>query len=134
VSVLPNDAYLIDALVSPSVSGVGIAYIPNETENGFYAADSFELAYKLVVAHKAYYNRTIIVESIPVNSTDDAFKMSSRQYPIIMLMGPSQTNVTGVFVQNSLIYVEGASLDETDRDYTDLDLATDKLLLVVMGL
>ncbi len=134
VSVLPNDAYLIEALLSPSVQRIGVAFVPNETENGFYAADSFELAYKLVVAQKAYYNRTILVDSIPVNSTSEAFKMSSAEYPVIMLLGPSQTNVTGVFVQGSFITVEGASLDETDRDYTDLDLATDKLLMVIMGL
>jgi hypothetical protein len=34
---------------------------------------------------------------------------------------------------NNTIIVEGPDLTEKGRDYTDLDLAVDKLLLVLLG-
>ena len=133
VSVYPNEAALRSVLLNTGVESIGVAYIPNDTENAFYLADSYELAYKITIINKYFFNRTKLVDSIPVNSSLDAFSQASPQRPVIMLFGPSQTNATRIVVSGSFVSIQGASLDEVNRTYTDLDLATDKLLLVLIG-
>jgi hypothetical protein len=133
ITVYPDEATLRSVLLNQNVSAIGIAYVANDTENSFYLADSFELAYKLTVINKYYFNRTKLIDSIPVNSSLDALRIASAQEPIIMLMGPPEANETLVGVVGNLVVVEGKSFEEVNKTYTDLDLATDKLLLVLMG-
>jgi hypothetical protein len=132
VQVYPNETSLKYTLLNNEVEGIGIAYIPSATENSFFLAASVELAYKLTVVNKYYFNITKSIESIPVNSSLEALSMASSRRPVIMLMGPSQTNQTIVNAAGSFITVQGNSFDESNRTYNDLDLATDKLLLVLM--
>ena len=68
---------------------------------------------------------------MPINSTDEI--SPNAQEPVILLLGPSRANKTAVTVDNYLITVEGKSFQETNRTYTDLDLAVDKLILVLMN-
>lgn len=130
IPVYPDEETLRDVLLSRDVIRVFVAYFPNETENVYYLADSFELAYKLTIIYKHKFNHVNRIESLPINSTDEL--VPTYVEPIILLLGPTQANQTAVTVENNLIIVEGESLEETDRIYTDLDLATDKLLLVLM--
>lgn len=132
VPVYSNETSLRDVILNENVEEIGLAYIPNDTVNSFYLAASYELAYKLTVINKYYFNKTKPIDSIPVNSSSEALFMASVQKPIIMLLGPSETNSTLVNVSESFIEVQGKSFDETNRTYNDLDLATDKLLLVLM--
>ena len=127
VNVYPNESILKEVLLSPDVAKIHIAFIPNETENAYYAADSFELAYKLTIINKFYKGFVIKVESLPVNSTSEL--LATKEEPIILL---SVSNRTAVTVKDNLIVCEGKDLAEIGRDYTDLDLAVDKLLLVLM--
>jgi len=132
VPVYPNETVLRNVLLNNYVEEIGIAYIPNETENSFYLASSYELAYKLTIINKYYFNKVKPIDSIPVNSSLEALFMSSIQKPIIMLVGPPKTNSTLVNVVGYFITVQGESFEENNRTYNDLDLATDKLLLVLM--
>lgn len=134
VPVYPNETVLRGILLNKNVEEIGIAYISNETENSYYLVASYELAYKLTIINKYYFNRTKSIDSIPVNSSLEALSMASFQKPIIMLVGPSETNQTLVNVVSYLITVQGKSFEEDklNRTYNDLDLATDKLLLVLM--
>jgi hypothetical protein len=68
--------------------------------------------------------------SIPVNSTDEL--NSNPMEPVILLLGPSHADQTAVSIYDFLITLEGESFEEVDRKYTDLDLAVDKMLLVLM--
>lgn len=128
INVFPNESVLKEVLLSPDVAKIHIAFIPNETENAFYAADGFELAYKLTIINKFYKGFVIDVDSLPINSTSEL--LATREEPIILL---SVSNQTAVTVKGNLIVCEGKDLTEVGRDYTDLDLAVDKLLLVLMG-
>jgi len=132
VPVYPNGIALRNVILNENVERIGLAYVPNDTVNSFYLAASFELAYKLTIINNYYFNRTKLIDSIPVNSSSEAFSLASVQNPIIMLLGPSETNSTLVNVSGSFIEVHGKSFEEVNRTYTDLDLATDKLLLVLM--
>jgi hypothetical protein len=133
VPVYPNRTFLKDTLVNNNVQGIGIAYIPKDGENGFYAVTSYELTYKLTIINKYYFNESKPIRSIPVNSSIEAFSMASPQMPIIMLIGPENTNETMVNVAGSFITVQAKSFEEVNVSYTDLDLAADKLLLVLMS-
>jgi len=130
--VYPNETILRNIILNENVEEIGIAYIPNENENSYYLAASFELAYKITVINKHYFNIVKPIDSIPVNSSLEALSMSSNQKPIIMLIGPSKTNSTMVNVVGYFITAQGKSFEEDDRKYNDLDLAVDKILLVLM--
>ena len=134
VPVYPNETTLAAVLLDKDVEEIGIAYIPNDSQNSYYLADSYELAYKLTIINKYYFNKTKPLSSIPLNSSLEALTIATKQKPVIMLMGPSQTNSTIVNVAGYFITVQGKSLEEINTNYTDLDLATDKLLLVLMEL
>jgi hypothetical protein len=132
VPVYPNETALRNAILNNGVQEIGVAYIPSDQENAFYLAASYELAYKLTIINRYYFNVTKPITSIPVNSTMDALAMATSQKPIIMLVGESKTNSTLVNVVGYFVTVQGASFEEVNRTYNDLDLATDKLLLVMM--
>jgi hypothetical protein len=132
VSVQPNETTLRDVILNNDVEEIGIAYIPNESENAFYLAASYELAYKLTIINKHYFNMVKSIDSIPVNSSLEALSISTSQKPVIMLIGPSKTNSTLVNVAGYLITAQGKSFEETNRTYNELDLAVDKILLVLM--
>jgi len=134
VPVYPNETTLAAVLLNNDVEEIGIAYVPDDSQNSYYLADSYELAYKLTIINKYYFNKTKPLSSIPLNSSLEALTIATKQKPVIMLMGPSQTNSTLINVVGYFITVQGKSFEEINTNYTDLDLATDKLLLVLMEL
>ncbi len=149
--VFPNEDAIKDVLLNPNVFKVYIAYFPNDTENAFYGAASFEIGNKLEIIYRHYlpgevakfndvdgssclafldYDKSLCLKSLPINSTDDLVPTSVE--PVILLLGPSHANQTSVIVNNNLIIVQGKDFSEINRKYTDLDLAVDKMLLVLM--
>ena len=132
IPVYPNETTLRDVILNNNVEEIGIAFIPNESENSYYLAASYELAYKLTVINKYYFNRVKPIDSIPVNSSLEALAISTPQKPMIMLIGPSKTNSTLVNVVGYFITAQGRSFEEIDKSYNDLDLSVDKILLVLM--
>jgi hypothetical protein len=135
VPVYPNETELRDVLLNNNLDEIKIAYIPygnQSIENSFYLADSFELAYKLTIINKYYFNNTKNIKSVPVGSISEAFSLSSTNEPVIMLVGPPNSDSTMINITSYFIEVQGKSFEEVNRTYTDLDLATDKLLLVLM--
>lgn len=132
VNVIPDEQAIVDLLLRENIQKINIAFIPNETENAYYGAASFEIGFKLTVVYHNLFNKTIEMESLPLNTTDQAKLFSSPAEPVILLLGPSQTDQTLVTVSENLITLEGKSFDEEERTYNDLDLATDKMILVLM--
>jgi hypothetical protein len=151
VPVYPNELSLINVLLNPEVYRIQVAFFPNDTENSYYYASSFEITNKLsiifrnilggnVTAFKTEDNSSCLLfypykqircfKSIPINSTDEI--SSSSTEPVILLVGPSRANRTAVSVDNYLVTAEGYSFQETNRTYTDLDLSVDKIILVLM--
>ncbi|MEM5778284.1 MAG: hypothetical protein QXD43_00395 [Candidatus Aenigmatarchaeota archaeon] len=135
VLVEPDENALRNVLLNYNAEEFGIAYIPNETENAYYLAASYELAYKLTIINKYYFNRVKFIDSIPVNNITEAFLIAKEEKPIILLLGESQTNLTAVkvFPTGYVVIAYGGNFSEIDRKYNDLDLAVDKILLVLMS-
>jgi len=153
INVYPNESNIKDVLLNPEVYKIYIAFFPNETENSYYYASTFELTNKLsiIFRYKFQGNESVgIVEekdgsqcfifysigrskcfkSFPINSTDEL--IPTKVEPVILLLGPSHANKTAVTVENNLIIAEGKDFSKVNRNYVDLDLAVDKILLVLM--
>ena len=131
VPVFPNETVLLKALTSPYTQRIVIAFIDNPDENSYYAAAAFQLSFDLTVFHNANFpNR--VVKAFNVSSIDEARNVADEKVPVIMLAGPSITNKTAVTVEDYFILLEGKDLSEVDRVYTDLDLASAKLLLTLL--
>ena len=130
--VYPNEQALKDIFYNKSVYRIRLAFIPNESINGYYGVVSYGLAVKMPIIIQNKTGKSVIIESFPVNSTEEAKSYSSPRGPIILMLPPWQSNRTAVTIDGYLILLEGSSFDETNRDYFDLDLAADKLILTLM--
>lgn len=149
--VYPNENSVKDVLLNPDVYKISIAYFPSETENGYYLASSFEITNKLGLVYRHYYTGQVetfkeedgsscllfpeeritkCFKSLPINSTDELVPTTVE--PVILLLGSYHANKTAITVKNNLIILEGKDFSETNRNYNDLDLVTDKMLLVLM--
>jgi hypothetical protein len=151
IPVYPNEETIKNVLLNPEVFKIYIAFFPDETENSYYFASSFEVTNKLAIIFRHILGEDVqtfkdvdessclvfypdkqirCFKSFPINSTDEL--IPSFVEPVILLLGPSHANKTAVTVYNFMIILEGKSFEEVDRTYTDLDLAVDKMLLVLM--
>ncbi len=149
VSVYPDGQAIKEAILSKDVEKIKISYAPETEFNKFYLADSFEIAYKLTILFKYYYGisgyvygdrqgenclsfeetqKTICIISEPVPSLEQINASSSE--PVIFL---SASNETSVILKDNIIYIKGKDFSETGRKYTDLDLATDKFLMLLIN-
>jgi len=131
---------LRDLFLDPNVEGVQLAYVPNQsaaprggTITGFYLVDGYELAYKLTAIYGTYFGEAVPVTTLTLNSTGEALNFATKETPVILMQagqGPTEVRLSS---DDSIVYVSGADMTQDGRDYTDLDLAVDKLLLVLMG-
>jgi len=151
--VYPNESAIENVLLNSDIYKIYIAYIPNDKENSYYLAASFELTNKLSIIYRHYipanvstfkdldnstcllfqeYQRAICFLSFPINSTSELTPTPAE--PVILLLGPSQATKTAVTVSNNLITIEGKDVTQVDRNYNDLDMAVDKVLFYLMTL
>ena len=133
VPVYPDEQAVRDLLLSRFVRKIALAYVDNPAENGFYAVDGFEFSYKMTVINNVVFGTAKDIEIYNVTSIEEARRLADPIVPVVMLLGPSLANQTAVSVNGSIVFVEGKELYKDGRPYTDLDLATDKLILVLMG-
>ncbi len=149
--VYPSEDTIKNILFNPEVYKINIAFFPNETENSFYFATTFEIVNKMTIVFRHLIGQEVqsfededgssciifypsknvrCFKSVALNSTEELFPSPTE--PVILLLGPSHANRTAVSAYNFMITLEGESFEEVDRVYTDLDLAVDKMLLVLM--
>lgn len=157
--VYPNEGTLRFLLLDQKVEKVYIAYIPNETENKHYFASIIELTLKLSLIYKdnfqgergvdtykpdedtsclVFYSRkvpNVFVEkcfsAIQINSTSEASEIATKETPVILLLGPSQSNETVIDIKEYVVMAKGADFSEVNRTYTDLDLSVAKIILTL---
>lgn len=160
IVVYPNEGAVRYLLLKSSIEKVQIAYIPNESENAFYFVSSFEISNKLSIIYRNLFqgsrevdfytapdNSSCLVfflrdipnvfsekcfKSVPVNSIDEASEIAKEKEPVILLLGPSQTDRTIVDLKEYVVTAEGKDFTEVNRTYTDLDLSVAKLILTLM--
>jgi hypothetical protein len=149
VPVYPNEDAIRSILLNPEVRNVSIAYFYKEEESGYYFVTSFEITNKMTIIYRHLFGEDVdtftdeegnpciifypnkqvrCFKSVALNSTDEL--NPSPANPVILLKAVS--NQTAVTAHNFMITLEGESLERIEMDYIDLDLAVDKMLLVLM--
>jgi hypothetical protein len=153
VKVFPNENAIKRLLLDENLERVTIA-LPNvERRAGFYAVAGYEIAYKLTIIYKTIYQGVGSIEVFIAENNytcmyfDDSEKticigkklfdsldeISPGENEVaIVLLGEEFADDTYVEVKGRKIFVKGKSFSEEKRTYTDLDLATAKLLLVLI--
>ena len=154
----PDSQAVREVMFENPVSLVRLAFVPDDANNGFYSVAGFELQYKTVLAYKQYIftdkaisqtedgvpcvyfekqtgvvatQRRICLEIVFLNTTEEAVAMANETAPVVVMeAGAPETKVS---VDGSLIRIMGKDMSQTDRKYTDLDLAADKFLLVLLN-
>jgi hypothetical protein len=130
--IYPDEDSLKSLFFNENLEKITIVIISNDTINGYYGVVSYGLAYKLPIIIKQKTGKTITVEAMGVNNTEEAKALSTPETPVIMLLHPTLSNRTAVTIENNTIFLEGESLELVKNDYFDLDLAAGKLMLTLM--
>lgn len=153
IPVYPNSNSLKNVFLESNVNKINIYYIDGK-ENGFYGTSAMEFTIKMGLIYK-YYNggegytfgdgnkenclyfykteKSVCFDIEALESADNISSIKSSPSSIaVLLLGPPFSSKTAITADNYTVTVEGKSFDETNRQYTDLDLAVDKLLLVLM--
>jgi hypothetical protein len=154
VKVFPNESSVKQLLLDENLGIVTIAMPNVERKAGFYAVAGYEIAYKLTSIYKTiyqgfgdvhafitkdnytclYFDDTKKTICIGKKLFDNLNETSPREKEVvIVLLGEGFVEDTRIEVEGNRIIVQGKSFSEEKRTYTDLDLAADKLLLILMG-
>ncbi|MFH0830005.1 MAG: hypothetical protein V1887_02505 [Candidatus Aenigmatarchaeota archaeon] len=137
-----NDANAArEMLFDVDVKKVYLAFVPsdrtfrsvsgNATYTALYGTVGFELAYKIGAVWGVNFGEYAPLETVVLNSSAEAASLATRETPLILMVAGAPE--TSVVVSDNMITVNGENMEEIDRAYTDLDLAADKLILVLMG-
>ena len=130
VQVLPDDGSLRELLLGPNVKKIVVGFVPDERFNGFYTVAGYEISYKMVLIQSTWWGEAPPMESVVLNSTEDAYRLADPYTPVLVMMGGS--NTTAVTVDGNVVLIEGKDMTEKNRFYTDLDLAVDRMLLALL--
>lgn len=151
VPVYPSADAIRNIFLGGNVSRISIYYIEGG-ENGAYGAAAMEFTIKLGTIYKSYnggegytfgegnrenclfFYKTggsvcFDIEALK-NASGISSVKSSEDNPALVLLGPPFANRTAVAVSGFTVNAEGKSFN--GRQYTDLDLAVDKILLELM--
>ena len=160
ITVSPNEDAIRQILLSNFVERIHVLYIPEEAENSFYLASTFEISNKLTLIYRFNFQENMDIDvytdefdftclvffsrfesgafinrcfgSAPIDDIQEAYDIADEANPVVLLLGPSQTNRTGIFIKDYVIRLEGKDFSEEDRLWTDLDLSVAKMILELM--
>ncbi len=131
VPVYPSERKLFNEMSSAFIENITIAFMPVEEENGIYIAENFEIINKLSLVHSIIGIRPGF-KAVNVSSYENL--PGKIQNPIIALVHPEYANETSVRVDGHVVTISGRPTDDTSNPYKNLDLATTKFLMVVLGI
>ena len=131
VPVYPGETQVYLDTMHPLVKNVTIAY-KDVGEYGYYATEAFEITYKMRLAYMnlvgSEEGSTFQVPPFDVESVEQYAHLPGKiQNPIIALVHPIYANETAVRNEGHVTYISGETCDE-------LDLATTKFLMIVLGI
>ena len=154
VPVFPDESSIPEIIFNEEIEKITIA-IPDVTKAGYYAVAGYEIAYKLTFIYNSIYapfsspnvfeernytclyypdfEKKICIGKI-IFDNYEKLKPSSKEV-IIVLLGEGFTNTTEIVAEKekNIILVKGKSFSMENRSYTDLDLASAKLLLALFS-
>jgi len=113
-----------DILFNKKVRAVTI-YFKSASSNGIYAAEAFEITFKLLNFSYPKYSIKPRFDGKEIDNYN--LVDSSEENPAIVLVHPDFTNSTKVVVKDTAIYIYG-------KDKEGMDLATVRFLTLAMGI
>jgi len=139
VIVLPNDAWVRDSFTSQYLRNITIVFKNDSSDLGLVAIEAAELSYKLSIiymkngigivsqseAEEGIPDNAIVLSAAPIQ--DYRNLQGTFTGVLIVLIPPSETNVTSIRASNNAVFISGKN------DY-EFDMATVKLLMVIMGI
>ncbi len=131
VPVYPGETQVYLDTMHPLVKNVTIAY-KDAGEYGYYAIEAFEITYKMKLAYMSLVGSeegsTFEVPTFNVETVEQYAHLPGKiQNPIIALVHPIYANETAVRNEGHVTYISG-------KTYEELDLATIKFLMIVLGI
>jgi hypothetical protein len=132
VPVYPGENQVYLDTMHTLVDNVTIVY-KDVGEYGYYAAEAFEITYKMKIAYTNLVGtdiegKTSDVPTFNAETVDQYAHLPGKiQNPIIALVHPIYANETAVRNEGHVTYISGETFD-------DLDLATAKFLMIVLGI
>ncbi len=132
VPVYPGETQVYLDTMHTLVDNVTIVY-KDVGEYGYYATEAFEITYKMKIAYTNLLGtdiegKTPNIPTFNAEAVDQyAYLPGKIQNPIIALVHPIYANETAVRNEGHVTYISGETFD-------DLDLATTKFLMVVLGI
>jgi hypothetical protein len=124
VPVRPSEDVLYRDLMNGLVENVTIVFEPVNGGDSLYGVEAFEIAYKLKLG---YLVRGINPGFNAINVTSYENLPGKIQNPIIALVHPAYANETSVSIDGHVVTIKG-------KTAKDLDLATEKFLMVTLGI
>ena len=131
VPVYPAQSPVYYELRGGLADNLTIVFVPIEGENGIYSAEGFEITYKLGILFKKL-GRNVMFDSRNVSSY--LYLPGKIQNPIIAIVHPKFANETAIRLDGHVIYISGMPSNDPNNPYKNLDLATVKFLLVILGI
>ncbi|TAL46732.1 hypothetical protein EPN87_04470 [archaeon] len=119
VAVYPDESMIVSTVFAPFMTNLTISF-QNTSQNNLVGVEAYEVAYKMKTAYIAL-NRNINITS------HLGAVQGSESNPVVILVPPMLANETSVRVSGFTITISG----KTQREF---DLATDKFLMVAMGI
>ncbi|MEM5853600.1 MAG: hypothetical protein QW228_04495 [Candidatus Aenigmatarchaeota archaeon] len=133
VVVIPNEKNLREKIFNNLVDNITIVFKPgDELVNAHYAAEVFEITYKLTLAYKL--NFAYIPRFNVVNVTSYEGLKGSEENPVVALIHPIYSNETSVRVDDSVVYIQGKNSEKLEEQLRNFDLAVAKFLMVALDI
>ncbi len=153
VPVFPHEKLIPKMVLNKEIEKITIA-IPNTTSAGYYAVAGYEIAFKLTFIYNSIYspfsnpeilekgnytclyykdfNKRVCIGKFIFNDEKEIKRTQDNEI-VLALLGEGFANSTEIILnpEDGIIFIKGKSFSLEDRNYTDLDLATDKFLLVL---
>lgn len=132
VPVYPNEIALFREIAHQLVTNITIAFKPATGDQGIYSVEAFEITYKLLRYVYPAMGTQPTVNVMEVESFDNL--PGKIQNPIIVLVHPRYANETSVRVKDHVVFISGKFSKDPTNPYKNLDLATAKFLMVILGI
>lgn len=123
IPISPQEKEFRRLFLNPTLEKISIVFV-NSQENSYVAVEMFEIAYKLRYGFLKI-GRDIKIDSYNVSSYQGL--KGSENHILVAIIPPIFSEKTEVKLEDYVVYIQGKSFKE-------LDLATIKFILTVLGI
>ena len=124
VTVYPNEQYIRSIFLNKNISQITLAVLNYTNQTNYIGVEAYEITFKLASFY-TLVNLPVKIKGKEVSKINEI--VGNYTNPVVYIIPPILSNGTYVKAENYTVYVYGRSLRE-------LDLATIKLISIVLGI